>query len=125
MGPLIKTFFNPSLSRNVTGLLTIVPDAPKLLVPMFVGAPICAKGDGVSVRDSTVQITDQYIISEQYLGGSVDGATLNINLGPLTDEHYNKVGVWDWDSLHVAGLVDVSMRAVKKERTQEDKDHNN
>ena len=112
-------------TRNIIGLLTVVPDSPKLIVPMFVGAPICAKGDGVSVRDNTVSVTDQYIGRDQYLGGSVDGATLNINIGPLTDEHYGKSGVWDWDPLHVAGLVDVSMRTVKKGKTQKDKEHNN
>ena len=97
-------------TRNIVGIVSVFPDSPKLIQAVYAGAPVCPKGDGESLRDNTASVTDKFISGEQYMGGSVDGATLHCNFGPLMDEHYGRQGIWDWDPLHCAGLVDTHMR---------------
>ena len=97
-------------TRNIVGLVSVFPDSPKLIQAVYAGAPVCPKGDGESIRDSTAGVSDQFITGDQYMGGSVDGATLHVGIGPLMDEHMGREGIWDWDPLHCAGLVDTHMR---------------
>ena len=70
--------------------------------------------DGVGVTENLVKVTDQYIKSEQYRGGSFDGQYFHQKVHTKLDEHYAAKGFHTIDPMHRAGTVDIHLRKEKR-----------
>lgn len=101
-------------TKQLTGVVTVVPDSEVPIQAFYLGAPNCPGGKGPELVKTTTDLTDLYIKSEQYLGSSTDGAYHTTHFGDHLDDHYDKKGHHDVDPLHKAGTQDTHMRMTNK-----------
>ena len=59
-----------------------------------------------------------YIIPNQYIGTSTDGANFLNHVGEHVDEELGVRGHHDWDGVHAADTIDTGLRNPKKEWAQ-------
>ena len=60
-------------TRQLVSGLIVVSDADDLIQPIYLGHPVVRIHTGKGVRESIVSVVDEYIVKEQYAGGSYDG----------------------------------------------------
>ena len=103
-------------TRHLIGITTIFPGNKPLIQSMFCGAPKGVKSDGISTAKSMADTVSPFIIPEQYLGTSQDGANYLAHVGEHLDKEMGKEGegYHDWDGVHAAATVDTGMRNPKK-----------
>ena len=101
-------------TRQLVGLVTLNPGGKELLIPVFLGAPKCPKGDGEYLKDNIVKVVDSFINKEQLVGFTGDGVYTNCKVADKLGKHYNIRITNTWDQMHLAATVDTSMRNPKK-----------
>ena len=102
-------------TRNIVGVVTLVPGAPKPLQALFLGAPKCAGGTGNDLRDSVLAVTvnKQVVKAEQIKGATTDGAIVHCRVWEKIKQELGICGGCEtWDPMHAAGTVDTKMRAA-------------
>ena len=103
-------------TRHLIGITTIFPGNKPLIQSVFCGAPKGVGSDGISTAKSMAATVSPFIIPEQYLGTSQDGANYLAHVGEHLDKEMGKEGegYHDWDGVHAAATVDTGMRNPKK-----------
>ena len=101
-------------TRQLVGLTTIFPGDKPLLQSVFCGAPKGIRSDGASTAKSMAIVTADYIVPQQYLGTSADGANYLAHVGELLDKELGKKGHHDWDGAHAAATIEAELRNPKK-----------
>ena len=103
-------------TRHLIGITTIFPGNKPLIQSVFCGAPKGVGSDGISTAKSMAATVSPFIIPEQYLGTSQDGANYLAHVGEHLDKEMGKEGEGhhDWDGVHAAATVDTGMRNPKK-----------
>ena len=94
-------------------MLTYNPGGATLLTSFFLGAPKCPEGTGQHLASSIVEVVTPFINKSQYAGLSGDGVYKHTGVPQKLDEHFGKECVFTHDLMHVAALVDTSMRNSK------------
>lgn len=89
-------------TRHITGITTVFPGDKPLLQSVFCGAPKGIKSDGASTAKNMAKTVAPYIVPEQYLGTSGDGANFLAHVGEHLDRELGKEGEGqhDWDGVH-------------------------
>ena len=101
-------------TRQLVGLTTIFPGDKPLLQSVFCGAPKGIRSDGASTAKSMATEISEFIVPEQYLGTSADGANFLAHVGELLDEELGRKGHHDWDGAHAAATIEAELRNPKK-----------
>ena len=101
-------------TRQLVGLTTIFPGDKPLLQSVFCGAPKGIRSDGASTAKSMATEIAEYIVPQQYLGTSADGANFLAHVGELLDKELGKKGHHDWDGAHAAATIEAELRNPKK-----------
>ena len=101
-------------TRQLIGGITLNPGGPELLVPVFLDAPKCPRGDGVYLKDNIVKVADVYVTPDQVGGFTGDGVYEHCSVGVLINGHYGIKAVFTWDQMHLAATVDSALRNPKK-----------
>ena len=97
-------------TRQLVGVVTIVPDSEQPLQAFILGTPVVKKHSGRGVTDNITAVTDEYIDADQFRGGAFDGQYFHLGVHKLLDEHYQVKGHYDVDPMHRAGTVDLHLR---------------
>ena len=105
-------------TRQLVGLTTIFPGDKPLLQSVFCGAPKGIRSDGASTAQSMASVISEYIVPEQYLGTSADGANYLSHVGELLDKELGKEGHHDWDGAHAAATIEAELRNPRKTWTE-------
>ena len=91
------TFSTSSKYVQAVGLTYLVPGSYQLIQTGYLAAPPCPRGDGESLKDSIVGVTDSYIEPQQFAGMSGDGVYVTTGVGSKLDKYYDVKGHHDWD----------------------------
>ena len=101
-------------TRHLVGCLTLNPGGKEPIVALLLGLPKCAGGTGPILTNSITEVADEYIVPEQYVGGTGDGVYEHCGVGALLDRHYDRKGFFTWDLMHLAATIDALLRNLKK-----------
>ena len=102
-------------TRQLIGIVTVVPESDQPIQAMILGTPVVSTHNGPGVAENITSVTDKFIVSEQYRGGSFDGQYFHLGVHKLLDSHYGGGGHvhHDVDPMHRAGTVDLHIRKCK------------
>lgn len=121
--PPVKLLFDKAThqreTRHLVGCQTLNPGGEEPIVTLLLGIPKCPGGTGLMLKDSIVDVTDNYIKSEQYTGSTGDGVYEHCGVGALLDTHYGRKGFFTWDLMHLAATIDALLRNPKKNHSSQ------
>ena len=95
------------------GVLTYNPGGSTLLKAFFLGAPLCPRGTGEHLTQNILSVVMAYLQHSQYYGSSCDGVYKHTGVPARLDEHFGRLTVFTHDLMHLAALVDTSLRNSK------------
>ena len=101
-------------TRHLIGLTTIFPGDQPLIQSVFCGAPKGVRSDAASTAKSMATTISQYMVPQQYVGTSTDGANFLAGVGEQLDQELGQEGHHDWDGVHAAATIDAGLRNPKK-----------
>ena len=90
------------------------PGGPELLIPVFLDAPKCPKGDGEYLKDNIVGIVDGFVTGNQIAGFTGDGVYINCEVAAKINKHYDNNCYSTWDGRHLTNTVETALRNLKK-----------
>ena len=100
-------------TRQVIALITVFPYAQDLIQHIYVAHPIVKKHSGRDVAENLHNSVKDFISTEQYQGGSYDGAYIHDSV----HKHLNEIMEVkdedtqnDWDALHKSGVAEKHAR---------------
>ena len=97
-------------TRQFVMAVCMVPNAPQLIEPIYLGFPIVKAHTGYAVVKSIKDLLDgRRICGKQIVGASVDGQYIHLGIEEALSEIYGSEGSniqVSWDPMHKAGLVD-------------------
>lgn len=123
--PLTQTGFKPPVkivadkdtikhrTRQIIALTTFFPDAEELIQTLYVSHPLVKKHKGEDIADHLYDNLVQFLSSEQYQGGSYDGAYFHQSVPKYLGEKFgvNDEDVQnDHDWLHKCGICEKNVR---------------
>jgi hypothetical protein len=88
------------MSRQISGLVSVVPDTNELIQCFLISTNPCRKHSGQALADDLFISIDKYIVGYQYLGMAVDGQYIHCKVGPKLAELFGTRGHDDYDPLH-------------------------
>ena len=101
-------------SRNLSGVITIIPGAPQLIQGIFLAATKCAGSSGDNIAEDIYNnnFKEYTLVASQYTGCAYDGAFHNVHVGEKLDKlmHVEEPRQHDVAFLHRAGRVEINMR---------------
>ena len=100
-------------TRQLIGIVTVVPDADQPLQAMILGTPVVKLHTGRGVTENITNVTDKFITAAQFRGGSFDGQYFHLGVDKQLDAHYDVNAHYDVDPMHRAGTVDLHLRKEK------------
>ena len=101
------------------GVLTYNPGGKNLFEAFMLGIPLCPRGTGEHLKDSIVEVVDEFIEPSQYTGFSGDGVYPHCGVPEKLNDYYHQRGIFTYDLMHLAALVDIHMRNTKKSHSAE------
>ena len=101
-------------TRHLIGLTSVFPGDKPLIQSVFCGAPKGVNSDAISTAKNMATVISKYMVPEQYLGTSMDGANFLGSVGEHLDSELGKTGHHDWDGVHAAATIDTGLRNPKK-----------
>ena len=99
-------------TRQLIGVVTIVPGSDQPLQALMLGTPVVKSRNGPGVTENITSVTDKFITSSQYRGGSYDGQYFHLGVHTLLDAHYGVKSHHDVDPMHRAGTQDLKLRKL-------------
>jgi hypothetical protein len=100
-------------TRQIIALIIVFPQAEDFIQHVYVAHPIVTKHSGREVAENLHETVKDFIIPEQYQGGSYDGAYIHDSV----PKHLNDIMEVkdddvqsDWDALHKSGVAEKRAR---------------
>ena len=126
--PLIQTSFRVTIkivadkdtrkhrTRQLVLFITIVPDSPNLIQPIYLGHPVVSDHTGPGVASNLIAVIEKNgISSEQIEGQSYDGQYFHLSVNSQVQDHFQLKSSDihdDWDGMHKCGLGDKAVRKI-------------
>ena len=101
-------------TRQLVGGITLNPGGPELLCPVFLGAPVCSRGDGDYLTKNIAGVADQFLQASQIASFTGDGVYQHCKVGEKLNDHYKINCHYTWDQMHLAATVGSALQNPKR-----------